>query len=245
MILWNFKGEKNVEKNFIDYHLMSINEPEFTNTQVYAHRPRKLLSNEGYPLVDLSYTASQNNIFEETLMNRYSARNPFEAREKVDREKIAQFAQLAMIGGEKENRTYPSGGAQYYVDCYFLFNENLVDQQLVEQGNIMRLNCDTQNLMVKQYQPWEEISKAFIQKYLVHTAQFAIALSCDMTSISKKYTDISYKLVQQEAGHIGQNIQLVANYLGLESVPLGGFYDIELSKLLGDNQTSLYAFLLG
>ena len=105
--------------------------------------------------------------------------------------------------------------------------------------------CIRDRLLVKQYQPWNEISKAFIQKYLANTAQFAIALSCDMSGISGKYTDISYKLVQQEAGHIGQNIQLVANYLGLESVPLGGFYDIELSKILGDNQTTLYAFLLG
>ncbi|WP_235616144.1 nitroreductase family protein [Lysinibacillus sphaericus] len=109
----------------------------------------------------------------------------------------------------------------------------------------MLLNSDTQKLLVKQYVSWDEISKAFIQKYLANTAQFAVALSCDMSGISGKYTDISYKLVQQEAGHIGQNIQLVANYLGLESVPLGGFYDIELSKLLSDHQTSLYAFLIG
>ncbi|UZM98586.1 nitroreductase family protein [Lysinibacillus sp. MHQ-1] len=127
----------------------------------------------------------------------------------------------------------------------FLFNEQLVDMDLIEQGNIMLLNSDTQKLLVKQYVSWDEISKAFIQKYLANTAQFAVALSCDMSGISGKYTDISYKLVQQEAGHIGQNIQLVANYLGLESVPLGGFYDIELSKLLSDHQTSLYAFLIG
>lgn len=243
--MWNFKGERNVEKNFIDYHIMSINEPEFTNTQVYDHQPRQIQGNSDYPLVDLDYVLDQSNPFEAVLANRYSAREPFKGNVVVNRALLARFTQLAMIGGSKENRTYPSGGAQYYVDTYFLFNEDLVDQQIVKQGNIMRLNSDTHKLMVKQYQPWDEISKAFIQKYLVNSAQFTIVLSCDVTSISKKYTDISYKLVQQEAGHIGQNIQLVANYLGLESVPLGGFYDIELSKLLGDNQTSLYAFLLG
>ncbi|MFE3575260.1 SagB/ThcOx family dehydrogenase [Lysinibacillus sp. NPDC059133] len=243
--MWNFKGERNIEKKFIDYHMMSINEPEFTNTQVYAHRPRELQGNGNYPLIDLDYTVDHENLFERILGTRYSAREPFKAKVKVDRKLMAQFAQLAMIGGDKENRTYPSGGAQYYVNIYFLFNEQLVDIDLIEQGNIMQLNSDTQKLLVKQDQPWNEISKVFIQKYLANTAQFAIVLSCDMSDISGKYTDISYKLVQQEAGHIGQNIQLVANYLGLESVPLGGFYDIELSRLLRDNQTSLYAFLLG
>ncbi len=245
MNVWNFKGERNIEKKFIDYHMMSINEPEFTNTQVYAHRPRELQENGNYPLIDLDYTIDDNNIFEKTLGTRYSARTTFKTNVKVDKKVMAQFTQLAMIGGEKENRTYPSGGAQYYVNIYFLFNEQLVDVDLIEQGNIMLLNSDTQKLLVKQYVPWDEMSKAFIQKYLANTAQFAVALSCDMSGISGKYTDISYKLVQQEAGHIGQNIQLVANYLGLESVPLGGFYDIELSKLLSDNQTSLYAFLIG
>lgn len=243
--MWNFKGERNIEKKFIDYHMMSINEPEFTNTQVYAHRQREREGNENWPLIDLSYSIDDENLFERILGTRYSAREPFKANVKVDRTLMAQFAQLAIIGGKKENRTYPSGGGQYYVNIYVLFNEQLVDIDLIEQGNIMRLNSDTQKLLVKQYQPWNEISKAFIQKYLANTAQFAIALSCDMSGISGKYTDISYKLVQQEAGHIGQNIQLVANYLGLESVPLGGFYDIELSKILGDNQTTLYAFLLG
>ncbi|MFJ8514969.1 SagB/ThcOx family dehydrogenase [Lysinibacillus xylanilyticus] len=243
--MWNFKGERNIEKKFIDYHMMSINEPEFTNTQVYAHRPRELQGNGNYPLIDLDYTVDHENLFERILGTRYSAREPFKAKVKVDRKLMAQFSQLAIIGGDKENRTYPSGGAQYYVNIYFLFNEQLVDVDLIEQGNIMRLNSDTQKLLVKQYQSWNEISKVFIQKYLANTAQFAIVLSCDMSEISGKYTDISYKLVQQEAGHIGQNIQLVANYLGLESVPLGGFYDIELSRLLRDNQTSLYAFLLG
>ncbi|MEA0555171.1 SagB/ThcOx family dehydrogenase [Lysinibacillus irui] len=243
--MWNFKGERNIEKKFMDYHMMSINEPEFTNTQVYAHRPREIQGNGNYPLIDLDYTVDQENLFERILATRYSAREPFKAKVKVDRKLMAQFAQLAMIGGDRESRTYPSGGAQYYVNIYFLFNEQLVDIDLIEQGNIMRLNSDTHKLLVKQYQPWNEISNVFIQKYLANTAQFAIALSCDMSEISGKYTDISYKLVQQEAGHIGQNIQLVANYLGLESVPLGGFYDIELSRLLRDNQTSLYAFLLG
>jgi len=243
--VWNFKKHKEGERNFIDYHMMSINEPEFTNIQIYEHQPRILQENGDYPLIDLKYEINEECDFERALVNRYSVRDSFKNKNKIDQPLISKFIQLAFIGGDKENRTYPSGGEQYYVNIYFLFNENIVNEEFVKQGNIMKLNCDTQRLLVKDKQEWNKINKVFIQGYLASHAQFAIALSCDIFEISKKYTDIAYKLVQQEAGHIGQNIQLVANYLGLESVPLGGFYDIEISKLLGDNQTCLYAFLLG
>lgn len=243
--MWNFKDNTKVEKKFIDYHMMSINEPEFTNTQVYEHRIRALQSNEDYTLVDLDYSFNLDSTFEKTLLSRKSARESFENNKYIDKKCIAQFCQLAFIGGNKENRTYPSGGAQFYINIHFLFNENLVDTELVEVGNVMNLNCDTQKLLVKSKQGWDYICNAFIQGYLANTAQFAIVLSCNVKEISKKYTDISYKLIQQEAGHIGQNIQLVSEYLKIESVPLGGFYDIELSNILGNNQTALYAFLLG
>ncbi|GAA0696279.1 SagB/ThcOx family dehydrogenase [Paraclostridium ghonii] len=243
--MWEFGIGKKLSKGFLDYHFSSLNEPEFTGTQIYKHIDREKQKSGDYPLIDLKYNIDYNSSLEKTLIERKTAIDKFKNNQIINKDLISKFTQLAFIGGAKDSRNYPSGGGQYYVDINILFNESNVDKELVDVGNVMNLNCDTHKLIVKNKLSWEIMSKAFIQDYMADTAQFAIVLSCDIENISKKYMDISYKLVQQETGHIGQNIQLVANYLNIESVPLGGFYDIELSNTIGDNQTVLYAFLLG
>ena len=41
-----------------------------------------------------------------------------------------------------------------------------------------------------------------------------------------------YRYVWLDAGHLGQNLYLVATALGLGPVGVGGFFDAELSRLL-------------
>ena len=63
-----------------------------------------------------------------------------------------------------------------------------------------------------------------------------------------KYGLRGYRFVLLEAGHAAQNLLLAATALGLASVPVGGFYDRELERLLqvdGVNESALYALSLG
>jgi SagB-type dehydrogenase family enzyme len=48
-----------------------------------------------------------------------------------------------------------------------------------------------------------------------------------------KYTDRGYRYVLFEAGHVAQNVNLVAESLGLGSLNLGGFFDDRIAALLG------------
>jgi SagB-type dehydrogenase family enzyme len=48
-----------------------------------------------------------------------------------------------------------------------------------------------------------------------------------------KYGQRGYRYVWLDAGHLGQNLYLVAQALGLGAVAIGGFYDSELGELLG------------
>jgi len=246
MFKWEFSP--NIEKTFIDYHMVSMNEPEFAFSQIYKHQHRKWIPNDNYHLIKLDYSLDLDNSFEKILYERKTCVGQFKNNQKINKNFISKFCNLAFIGGnnrKRRRRTYPSGGAEYNIRIYIVFNEKNVHQEMVEFGNIGELNCDTGDLMIKKYKPWKEAKTAFIQEYLADTTQFSIVLSIDIHSISKKYYDISYKLVQQEAGHIGQNIQLVSQYLGIQSVPLGGFYDTVLSNIINEKQTVLYAFLLG
>jgi SagB-type dehydrogenase family enzyme len=64
----------------------------------------------------------------------------------------------------------------------------------------------------------------------------------------KKYRDRGYRYALIEAGHIGQNVALACEALGLGSCSIGGFLDIELAQLLKldvAREFPLYAIALG
>jgi SagB-type dehydrogenase family enzyme len=63
-----------------------------------------------------------------------------------------------------------------------------------------------------------------------------------------KYGERGYRFMLLEAGHIAQNLLLTANALGLGALPIGGFVDDELDRLLdvdGVEETSLYLVAVG
>jgi SagB-type dehydrogenase family enzyme len=63
-----------------------------------------------------------------------------------------------------------------------------------------------------------------------------------------KYGLRGYRFALLEAGHVGQNVVLVASALGLAAVPLGGFYDRPTDAFLGldgVNESTLYTIAIG
>lgn len=242
MKLWDFKV--GYDRLFQDYHRLSINDPVYTSMQVYKHTDRIQEPVEGAVLHAIDYVPDLAQGFEAALMQRHTWPYPFPNEQTIDLPLISRFAQLAFVGHDRQGRAYPSGGARYYVKIHLLFNETRVAESL-GRWNVCQVDADRGLLAGRKRVPWSTIEQAYIQKESAGTAQFAIVLTADLESISAKYPDISYKLVQQEAGHIGQNIQLVATYLGIRSLPLGGFYDVPLAQIIGTGDDVLYSFLLG
>jgi SagB-type dehydrogenase family enzyme len=63
-----------------------------------------------------------------------------------------------------------------------------------------------------------------------------------------KYGLRGYRFALLEAGHVGQNIVLAATALGLDAVPLGGFYDRRTDVFLGldgVNESTIYTIAVG
>ena len=62
-----------------------------------------------------------------------------------------------------------------------------------------------------------------------------------------KYDQNSYRFALIEAGHVGQNIYLVSECLGVGCCAVGGFDNDKLSKLLdiGGSEIPLYLFSIG
>lgn len=75
-----------------------------------------------------------------------------------------------------------------------------------------------------------------------------VVLSAVLARSLPKYGDRGYRYLLLEAGHVGQNLDLVASALGLGAVNLGGFYDDELARLLcldPEWEIPLYATAIG
>lgn len=62
-----------------------------------------------------------------------------------------------------------------------------------------------------------------------------------------KYGQRGYRFLFLDAGHVGQNLYLVATALGLGPVGIGGFLDVELGELLGlpSGEEPLYVVAIG
>lgn len=63
-----------------------------------------------------------------------------------------------------------------------------------------------------------------------------------------KYGERGYRYILLEAGHIAQNVQLVAGALGVQSCPLGGTNDGKVEELIdidGVNESLVYALAIG
>lgn len=64
-------------------------------------------------------------------------------------------------------------------------------------------------------------------------ANVVVLISAVFERTMWKYGQRGYRYVWLDAGHVGQNLYLVADALGLGAVAIGGFFDGELHALLG------------
>ncbi len=76
----------------------------------------------------------------------------------------------------------------------------------------------------------------------------SIVLASVLPRIRFKYGERSYRFALLEAGHIAQNILLAAQDLGLGALPIGGFLDDHVNRLLGldgVDEVALYVLTIG
>lgn len=242
MDLWSYK--MNFQKNFLNYHFSTINIKEFAPSQQYMLK--EFVSDEpseATQSIQLIYKITDND-FEQVLTQRESFQDELYSEKKITKDIISQFCQIAFMGNKEIKRNYPSGGGLYPVKIYVVFNPDLMKDTIFD-NNLGYINFNEQRINLTEKVTWKQMESAILPNNPIKSAQCVFALSVDMENISNKYTDISYKLVQQEVGHIGQNIQLTAQYLGLKSLPVQGYNDIELSKIIGNRQTVLSTVFLG
>ena len=140
-------------------------------------------------------------------------------------------------------RTYPSAGGRYPVEVYIaVFDSNELEKGLyhynVRDDALEFIKSESYSEKVLEfYQNQTEIVKT---KY-----PCAILLSMVFSRTMAKYSERGYRYILLDAGHLSQNLYLVATYLGMGIVEFGAGVESDdyLDDLLGLAQWE--SFFLG
>jgi SagB-type dehydrogenase family enzyme len=152
---------------------------------------------------------------------------------------LEQLGQLLWSGqGLRDTigqRTVPSAGALYPLEFYLVIEEGVY--HYVPDGH--RLEPHVEGDMRSS------LSSAALGQECVAQAPATLLLTAIFSRIETKYgKERSPQYIYLEAGHAAQNILLQATALGLDGVPVGAFYEDQVSEVLQLPRTHYPLYLI-
>jgi len=146
------------------------------------------------------------------------------------------------IGG-RHFRTVPSAGALYPLELY-------VQARAVTGLEPGLYHFQATHGLLRRLRPLahDALADTFVQPETIGAAGAVILITAVFQRTTFKYGERGYRFTLLEAGHVAQNMNLVATALRLPAVNLGGFLDRELEELLdidGVEQSVVYALAIG
>lgn len=143
----------------------------------------------------------------------------------------------------ESRRTYPSAGARYPVDTYLL----VLRCRDVGPGAYQFDPRDFSILQISDQNFAEEVAEIFGESWTADASLIAFFVA-QWQRTQVKYGDRGYGYAFIEAGHMAQNMILVARQLGLRVCPMGGFWEERVEKILrlvSPEESPLYALVIG
>ncbi|MBI1975094.1 MAG: SagB/ThcOx family dehydrogenase [Parcubacteria group bacterium] len=144
-------------------------------------------------------------------------------------------------------RFYASGGARYPLEIYPLVLRGEGDLKPSLYHYYVKEHA-LENIWEKDFSGDKEFFEGILAYPWSHNASLILFITSVFWRNQTKYGERGYRYVLQESGHLGQNIYLVCEALGLQCCALGGFADEEVDKLIdidGVTEASVYAFAVG
>ena len=182
---------------------------------------------------------------EEAIYRRRSRRNYSGEPLKIEELSNLLWAAQGITDPTNRFRAAPSAGATYPLEVYVV----------VKKGGVEKLSEG-----VYHYDPFEhslekrldgdlssDLCSAAVSQRWVRDASINIVLAAVYERTTQRYGERGVRYVHMEVGHVGENIYLQAESLGLGTVVIGAFYDDWVQKLLSlpENQKPLYIIPIG
>ena len=165
---------------------------------------------------------------------------------------LQDFADVLYLAAGETDRTdrswpfraFPSSGALYPTETYVGVHAvqglapGLYHYQPAAHG-LARVRAGDQSAA---------LMRAALDQEMVASAGAVIVLASYFDRAAWKYKDRAYRYALLEAGHIGQNLYLAAEALGLGCCAIGAFFDDDLNALAGIDGTkeaAVYMVVVG
>lgn len=141
-------------------------------------------------------------------------------------------------------RTVPSAGALYPLELYIA-----VDNVEGMPDGLHHYNVRDHSLeLIKDKTEAANLRSALLTEPFIVNANLVFFLAAVFKRTQKKYGPRGYRYILLEAGHVAQNICLLAGEQGLGSLCMGGFLDSKLNHLLGltrNQEAVIYSIAVG
>ncbi len=176
---------------------------------------------------------------EEALYRRHSTRTF--GSQKIGLKEISQILWACYGKNAYGKKTVPSAGGRYPIDVYLIAGdiENLpvgLYQYDSEKHALITLhNIDIRNA----------IAEAAYQQMFISMAPAIIILIACFNRTTDSYGKRGERYVFIDTGHIGQNVSLQVETIGLATCMIGAFDDEKVSKLLSVKGDPVYIMPVG
>ena len=208
----------------------------------YGFRPRYDL--EPAPSSELSTPVGE-------LLEGRRTRRRLEARPLSRRDIATLLVRAAGHTGELETewgtrplRAYPSGGGLYPLELYLL-----VLEECELPAGLYHFDAHGPALsLLAEGSYRERVVDGFMADPMLRKAPAVLLVTALFLRSRFKYGERSYRFIMLEGGHLMQNLILTGQALGLSVVPIGGFLDRCMERILdvdGFEESVIYSAILG
>ncbi|HID96324.1 MAG TPA: SagB/ThcOx family dehydrogenase [Candidatus Latescibacteria bacterium] len=178
---------------------------------------------------------------EEALFRRRSVREY--SPQSLTLEEVSQllWATQGVTSSQRGFRTAPSAGATFPMEIYLVVSRvdglasGLYRYDPYENSVQMEVEGDLSR----------KLARAALDQYWVSEAAVNLVIAAVYERTTMRYGERGIRYVHMEAGHIGQNVYLQAEALGLGTVVVGAFHDEQVKKVLKIKEEPLYIMPVG
>ena len=141
-------------------------------------------------------------------------------------------------------RTAPSAGGLYPIETYLVVNR----VEGIDTGVYHYFPPENSLEQLRKGDYSRAIAHAALDQKMAATAAVVFAWTAVIERCRWKYRQRAFRYIYLDAGHIGENVALAAEGLGLGSCAIGAIYDDEVNELVGadgEEETAVYLTTVG